>query len=321
MKITVIGCGRWGAFLAWYLYSIGNEVKIYGRSDSRTYQNLKATLKNEYLTLSPEITFTDNLKEAVETADRTVISIGTQNYPQLAKSIKDCGVSMKNREVILCMKGIIKEGGKRLSEATAEILGNHTQCAVWVGPGHVEDFIRGIPNCMLICSEDQQYARRLCSDFGSQLIRFYYSRDMIGCEIGAASKNVMGIAAGMLDGMGYSSLKGALMARGPREIARLTKAMGGDERSIFGLCHIGDYEATLFSEHSHNRKYGEAFIKGEKYEKLAEGVETVKSVLYLGDKYGVELPICSAVNAVIHEKKDASKVCTELFLREQKSEF
>ena len=153
-----------------------------------------------------EITFTDNLKEAVETADRTVISIGTQNYPQLAKSIKDCGVSMKNREVILCMKGIIKEGGKRLSEATAEILGNHTQCAVWVGPGHVEDFIRGIPNCMLICSEDQQYARRLCSDFGSQLIRFYYSRDMIGCEIGAASKNVMGIAAGMLDGMGYFAM-------------------------------------------------------------------------------------------------------------------
>ena len=121
--------------------------------------------------------------------------------------------------------------------------------------------------------------------------------------------------------MGYSLLNAIFMARGPREIARLTKAMGGDERSIFGLCHIGDYEATLFSEHSHNRKYGEAFIKGEKYEKLAEGVETVKSVLYLGDKYGVELPICSAVNAVIHEKKDASKVFTELFLREQKSEF
>ena len=141
MNITVIGCGRWGTFLAWYLCSIGNNVKIYGRSESRTFRSLRETGKNEYLTLSPEIAFTDDLGQALEFGDKTVISIGTQNYPQLVQSIKSSGVSLKNKEIILCMKGIIKSGGKRISEATAEVLGNGQRVAVWVGPGHVEDFI------------------------------------------------------------------------------------------------------------------------------------------------------------------------------------
>ena len=219
------------------------------------------------------------------------------------------------------MKGLIESTGERLSEVASKRLDYTSRVAVWVGPGHVEDFTAGVPNCMTICSSDDEFAKELCSRFASKLIRFYYSTDLIGCEIGAATKNVMGIAAGILDGMGYTSLKGALMARGPREIARLTTAMGGDERSIFGLCHIGDYEATLFSSHSHNRRFGEAFIKKESYDKLAEGVYTVKSVLYLSKKYGVELPICSAVNDIIHEGKDAEAAFTELFLRAQKSEF
>ena len=111
------------------------------------------------------------------------------------------------------------------------------------------------------------------------------------------------------------------MARGPREIARLVTAMGGDERSIFGLCHLGDYEATLFSPHSHNRKFGETFVKGENYDKLAEGVYTVRSLMYLKEKYGVDMPICSAVNAIVHEGKVPKEVLSSLFLRSQKSEF
>jgi glycerol-3-phosphate dehydrogenase (NAD(P)+) len=219
------------------------------------------------------------------------------------------------------MKGIVENTGKRLSEIVAEGLGKETKCAVWLGPGHVQDFIKGIPNCMTICSADIDYAKELCAKFGSQLIRFYYSTDLVGCELGGATKNVMGIAAGILDGMGYTSLKGALMARGPREIARLTAAMGGDERSIFGLCHIGDYEATLFSPHSHNRYFGEAFVKKIPYDKLAEGVYTVRSVLTLGQRYGVELPICSVVNEIIHNGADPKEAIFGLFLREMRSEF
>lgn len=321
MNITVIGCGRWGSFLAWYMSRLGNRVLIYGRENSPSYTELKNTGKNEYIALDDTIQFTSNLTYALSYAQSVIISIAAQSLPELAQNIKDACPDACEKEYILCMKGIVENGGKRLSSVMLDVLGENIKCAVWLGPGHVEDFTSGIPNCMVICSQDETLAKELCNRFGSSLIRFYYSCDMIGCEIGAATKNVIGIAAGILDGMGYSSLKGALIARGPAEIARLTEAMGGNALSIFGLCHIGDYEATLFSSHSHNRRYGESFVKNEPYNKLAEGVYTVRSVLYLGKKYGVELPICSAVNQIINEGKDPKEVLTSIFLRSQKSEY
>ena len=132
---------------------------------------------------------------------------------------------------------------------------------------------------MVIDSDSDEYKNRLIGEFSSDLIRFYYGKDLIGNEIGAAAKNVIGIAAGMLDGKGLSSLKGALMSRGTREVARLITALGGNELSAYGLCHLGDYEATLFSQFSHNRMYGERFVKGEQYDSLAEGYYTVKAIL------------------------------------------
>lgn len=321
MNITVIGSGRWGSFLAWYTKRLGNDVLIYGRQTSASYQELKNTKKNEYITLQDDTKFSSDLKYSVEYADTVIISIGAQGLPSLAESIRNATAQAGKKSYVLCMKGIVEDGGKRLSEVIYETLGPDTKCAVWLGPGHVEDFTKGIPNCMIMCSRDEAFAKELCQSFASPLIRFYYSSDLIGCELGAATKNVMGIAAGILDGMGYTSLKGALMARGPREIARLAEAMGGNEKSIFGLCHIGDYEATLFSPHSHNRRYGEAFIKKEPYDKLAEGVYTVRSVLYLGEKYGVELPVCETVYDIIHGGKAPEEALTALFLRAQKSEY
>lgn len=321
MNVTVIGCGRWGSFLAWYLSGQGHSVLMYGRKGSRSYETLKAERKNEYISLPDSVNFTDSLREALNKSETVVISVGAQGFPSLVKEIKDTLCGHGNKEYLLCMKGIVEDGGKRLSEVVYDILGEDAKCALWIGPGHAEDFTKGIPNCMLLVSSDEAFVKELCERYGSSLIRFYYSTDVIGCEVGAAAKNVIGIAAGMLDGLNYSSLKGALMARGPREIARLATAMGGDERSIFGLCHLGDYEATLFSQHSHNRKFGETFVQGECYDKLAEGVYTVRSLMYLKEKYGVEMPICSAVNAIVHENKVPREVLSSLFLREQKSEF
>ena len=118
----------------------------------------------------------------------------------------------------------------------------------------------------------------------------------------------MGIAAGMLDGGGYTTLKGPLMARGAREVARLIKALGGNELSAYGLCHLGDYETTLFSEFSHNRKFGEDYVKGIKFNKLAEGVSTAKALKYLGEKYNVDLPITNAVYSIIYQGKEPMQV-------------
>ena len=193
--------------------------------------------------------------------------------------------------------------------------------AVWLGPGHVQEFCRGIPNCMVIDSTDELVKDELIRSFSSDLIRFYYGTDLIGNEIGGAAKNVIGIAAGILDGLDMSSLKGALMARGTREIARLIAAMGGEESSAYGLCHLGDYEATLFSKHSQNRAYGESVVMKTGYKKLAEGYYTVKALCNLGKSYGVELPICEAVYAVLYEDVDVREAFGKLFQRSLKNEF
>lgn len=145
--------------------------------------------------------------------------------------------------------------------------------------------------------------------------------DLIGTEVGAAAKNVIGIAAGMLDGAGYTSLKGALMARGAREVARLIRAMGGNELSAYGLCHLGDYQATLFSPHSHNRQFGENFIKGEPFDLLAEGASTVQALVRLGQEYKVDLPICQTVNDLLYNGLAADEVLPRLFSRSVKGEF
>ena len=125
----------------------------------------------------------------------------------------------------------------------------------------------------------------------------------------------------MLDGLNLSSLKGALMSRGTREISRLIKAMGGNELSAYGLCHLGDYEATLFSKYSHNRRFGEMLVNGEKFDKLAEGVDTTKALVYLGQKYNVDLPICQTVYNVINGRTTAENGLSDLFLRSIKTEF
>ena len=153
------------------------------------------------------------------------------------------------------------------------------------------------------------------------MIRFYYGTDLIGSEVGAAAKNVVGIAAGMLDGLDQSSLKGALMSRGTREIARLIESMGGNGLSAYGLCHLGDYQATLFSQHSHNRRFGELFIRHEPYGELAEGASTVRALCLLGQRLQVDLPICQAVDQVVHRGEDPSLALSGLFLRTLKNEF
>lgn len=174
---------------------------------------------------------------------------------------------------------------------------------------------------MVIDSEDDDVKDTLIRGFSSDLIRFYYGSDLIGNEIGAAAKNVIGLAAGMLDGLNLTSLKGALMSRGTREIARLIKVLGGNELSAYGLCHLGDYEATVFSQFSHNRRFGEAFVKSEEFTDLAEGCYTVKALIQIAEQKNVELPICNAVNQILYQNANVKDELNKLFLRDLRREF
>lgn len=319
MNISVLGCGRWGTFIAWYLDKVDHNVLLWGRDASQNFLELKNSRKNKYLALESSVKLSADLNKAVDSADVIIISISCQALRSFMEKLNS--KSLKNKTIVLCMKGIEKASGKTLTQVVSEFIDDSTNVAIWVGPGHVEDFVKGIPNCMVIDSKNEKIKKSLVESFSSDLIRFYYGSDLIGNEIGSAAKNVIGIAAGMLDGFSYESLKGALMARGTREIARLIKAMGGNEMSAYGLCHLGDYQATLFSPHSHNRKFGELFVKGESFQELAEGVATTEALIKLGEKYSVDLPICKAINKIIKDKEDPKKVLSSLFMRSIKTEF
>lgn len=319
MKISVLGCGRWGSFIAWYLDNIGHDILLWGRESSDNFKQIKDTRKNGIITFKDNIHLTNDLEKATDHAQILVISISCQALASFCESLS--AFDLAGKTIVLCMKGIDEKSTMRLTEIVRKYIDKTSPVAIWVGPGHVEDFIKGVPNCMVIDSEDNETKKFLVERFSSDLIRFYIGSDLIGNEIGAAAKNVIGIAAGMLDGIGYASLKGALMSRGTREIARLIIAMGGKEISAYGLCHLGDYQATLFSEHSHNRKFGEMFIQGKKYTKLAEGVATTRALVKLGEKYNVDLPITNAINSIVNKNKDPNKVLSELFLRSIKKEF
>jgi glycerol-3-phosphate dehydrogenase (NAD(P)+) len=317
-NIFVLGCGRWGSFIAWYLNSIGHKVKLYGRANSMNIKRFMETRKNDYITLPEAITLTTDIED-IKNADYVVVSVNSQNLGEVLSEVKK--LEVKDKTFILCMKGIEIETGKRLSQIAEEKLDESNRIAVWLGPGHVQEFYRGVPNCMVIDSKDDSVKNEIIENISSNLIRFYYGTDLIGNEIGAAAKNVIGIAAGMLDGFDLTSLKGALMARGTMEISRLIIAMGGKPSTVYGLCHLGDYEATLFSDHSQNLTFGRRFVTKEPYEKLAEGYYTVKALRKLGEKNYVVLPIIDAVYRILYENKDPKKELDKLFQRSLKDEF
>ena len=191
-----------------------------------------------------------------------------------------------------------------------EILGNN-------------DTRSGFGDALAILGNENPNVVALCADLTGSLKmdKFAAEHPDRFFQVGIAEANMIGIAAGMLDGMSLGALKGALMARGAREVARLIRAMGGSELSAYGLCHLGDYEATVFSPYSHNRRFGEALIRGERYDALAEGYYTAAALIRLSDTYQVDLPISRAVYEILYEQKDPKETLNALFSRSLKQEF
>lgn len=317
MQFSVLGSGRWGSFIAWYLHSLGYDVCLWGRQGSANVARLLEGDMNGY-PFPKDIRITNNLEEALTFGDMIFISISAQGLRDLFSQA--AFAKLHNKPMVLCMKGLEVGTGECLSSIAAEVVGAEN-AAVWLGPGHVEHFLAGTPNCMVIDAYNDDLKETLICALKGDLIRFYYGTDLLGNEIGAAAKNVIGIAAGMLDGLGLGSLKGALMARGAGEVSRLIGNMGGNALSAYGLAHLGDYEATVFSPYSRNRRYGELFVQGQQLEKLAEGVQTSAALKMLGQQYQTELPITNAVYEMLFENGAPDCVFKKLFMRDLKLEF
>ncbi|MDR3179192.1 MAG: glycerol-3-phosphate dehydrogenase [Oscillospiraceae bacterium] len=320
MNISVLGSGRWGGFIAWYLNKIGHNVLIWGRPNSSEIEELIKKRTNGLVSFKKDVIITDDIDLALNHSNVVIISISSQALRSFLSEHSNNAI-IKKKTIVLCMKGLEFSTGKRLSEIVNEVILPNVKPSIWVGPGHVQDLTQGVPTCMVIDCDEEDVKVNLIKYFSSKLIKLYIGNDMIGNEIGAAAKNVIGIAAGMLDGINYSSLKGVLMTRGAREVSRVISACKGKEICAYGLAHLGDYQATLFSLHSNNRKFGEMFVKDEKFNKLCEGVKTAEALLKLGRNLNLDLPICKSVNDVINKKIEPEEALLKLFSTTQEYEF
>ena len=325
MNVTIMGCGRWASFHAWYQSNIlGNRVLVWGIEDE-FFHEISTTRKNEYLSLPDNVSFTTDLDFALVFSKYIIIAISAQAMPDLTAKIAE--KKPKGKTFILAMKGIIDSTGERLTEVLKKKIAKSNKIAVWVGPGHPQELARMHPNIMIVDSHDPEVTKDIANRFKSKLIRLYEGDDLIGVEIGAAAKNVIGIMAGILDGADRQSLKGTLMARGAYEVSVLISAMGGKQLTAYGMSHLGDYEATLFSKNSHNRMYGEALYRermGNEEKSiifLAEGVATAKAIKLLAEKHKVEMPICKLCYEILYNNKDIDLGFNELFQREYAKEF
>ena len=318
-KISLIGCGRWGTFLGWYAANYRNyNVDMYDIPTSPNFIELRDTRKNPYLELSDNMKLYDNLSQVLQN-DTVIVSIGCQYFRGLCKELN--AYDLTGKTFLLAMKGLEDPGAATMLSIMREEIKQNIHVATLGGPGHVQDYMKGVPSCAVIDSDEPETTDRLIKMLSSDLIRFYYGADLIGNQVGAALKNVIGIAAGILDGLEWYGLKGALMARAPVEVGRLIAALGGDSRTAYGLSHLGDYEATLFSKHSHNRTFGEKFAKGEDFGKLAEGVATLKAVKKIADEKGIDMPISQALYQAVYEKADIKSTIRSMFDRQLKQEF
>ncbi|MDD2840370.1 MAG: hypothetical protein PHY80_04590 [Rickettsiales bacterium] len=319
-SVSVIGCGRWGTFLAWYLveYRKIGEILLYGLETSRTFQDLRDKKQNEYLALPNEVKLTSNLKQTLENK-YIIISIDAQNLKNLSKELNK--FNLEGKTFILAMKGIDVESKERLSQIMLKNISQNIRIAVLLGPGHVEDYTKGIPNCAVIDGIGDEVKKDVVELMRTPLMRLYYGTDLIGNEIGGAYKNVIGIAAGILDGLGWNSLKGALMARSVAEVSKFIEKLGGNPHSACGLAFLGDFEATLFSNHSNNRRFGELFVKGEKTDKNCEGFYTLKAVYEMSKDLKLDMPITNALYDIIYDKKPLKAGLDNLFGRDLKKEF
>ena len=325
-NVTILGCGRWGSFHAWYQTEVlKNDTVMWGRAQDDCFGAINASRKNSFVTLPDGINITSNLAEALNHSEYIIIAISAQGIKELAVNI--AASNPENKTFILAMKGICEQTGERLSEIFKSYVDKSNKICAWVGPGHVQDFLAGQPGVMIIAAEDEKVAVTVAERFTSGLIKFYVTCDLLGAEIGAAATNVLGVAAGMLDGARAPTLKGALMVRGAYEVSCLIKAMGGNIMTTYGLAHLGDFEAKLFTANSHSRGYGEEFYKAWEEKRspqcmgLVDGIPTSKAIRKLCKKYNVEMPICRAVYKMLHENESPRERFTKLFLRPHKEEF
>lgn len=324
MKTAVIGSGTWGMALARLLFDNGHEVKVWSAIESelkelrekRTHKNLPGIIFDE------GIVFEGDLEKAMENSDICVLSVPSIFTRATAK--KMAPFYKENQIIVNVAKGIEENTLEILTEQILDEIKN-ANVAVLSGPSHAEEVVRLLPTTCVAGAKDMETAKLIQSTFMSPVFRVYTSTDMLGIELGGSLKNVIALAAGISDGLGYGdNAKAALITRGIVEISRLGTAMGANIETFYGLSGIGDLIVTCASKHSRNRKAGMLMGQGMSMDEamkevamVVEGVYSAKAAKALANKYNICMPIVDEVNAVLFENKDPKQAVDALMLRDK----
>jgi glycerol-3-phosphate dehydrogenase (NAD(P)+) len=327
-KVSVIGAGSWGIALAKLLHTNGHEVTVWSIVES------EIAMLNEHhehldklpgVKLSEEMVFTTDLAASIEGREFLVLAVPSVYTRSTAKSMAPY---VKEGQIIICVaKGIEEETLMTITDVVEEEI-PQAEVAVMCGPSHAEEVGIGLPTTVVAGSRKEEVAKRIQDLFMNQVFRVYTSPDMLGMELGGALKNVIALAAGMADGIGYGdNTKAALITRGITEIAGLAVAMGAHLETLCGLTGIGDLIVTCESKHSRNRKAGMLIGQGytmqqatDEVKMVVEGIYSAKAALGLARKYDVQLPIIEEVNKVLFEDKPVKEAVTDLMIRARRVE-
>ena len=327
-KIAVIGAGSWGIALAQLLAHNKHDVTVWSIIEDEINM-LKE--KHEHVDKLPgvkldeSIKYTTDLKEAIEGKKVLVLAVPSPFTRSTASKMKE--FVTQDQIIVNVAKGIEDATLMTLSQVIEDEIKNATVC-VLSGPSHAEEVGRGLPTTVVVGAKKKEDAQFLQNIFMSEVFRVYISPDILGIELGAALKNVVALAAGIADGLGFGdNTKAALITRGITEIARLGMAMGGKFETFCGLTGIGDLIVTCASMHSRNRRAGILIGQGKTYEEamdevkmVVEGVYSAKAALKLAQKYDVKLPIIEEVNKVLFDGVKAKDAIGNLMLRDKKLE-
>ncbi|MED9882560.1 MAG: NAD(P)H-dependent glycerol-3-phosphate dehydrogenase [Blautia sp.] len=327
-KISVLGAGSWGTALAVLLYNNGHEVTLW----SALADEVKMlSEKREHETKLPGVRLPDNmeittdLEKSLLDPDVAVLAVPSPFTRSTAHQMSS--FTRKGQIVVNVAKGVEEHTLMTLSEIISEEIPQADVC-VLSGPSHAEEVGKGIPTTCVVSAEKRETAEFLQGIFMSPVFRVYTTPDILGVELGGALKNVIALAAGTADGLGYGdNTKAALITRGIAEIARLGTKMGAKIETFYGLSGMGDLIVTCASVHSRNRKAGYLMGKGytmkeamDEVKMVVEGVYSAKAAKSLAEKYQVEMPIIEEVNKVLFEDKPAAEAVQDLMLRDKKVE-
>ncbi len=326
-RISIIGGGSWGIALAVLLSRNGHEITIWS-----ALENEIAMLKEKHehrmlpgVVLPDNTVFTTREQEAVQGKDLLVMAVASSYTRSTARRLKE--LVENNQKILNVAKGIEETTLMTLSEIIEQEI-PQADVAVMSGPSHAEEVGRGLPTTIVVGAGSRATAEYIQNLFMNEVFRVYISPDILGMELGGSLKNVVALAAGIADGLGYGdNTKAALITRGITEIARLGTAMGGRFETFCGLTGIGDLIVTCASMHSRNRRAGILIGQGKTCEEamaevkmVVEGVYSAKAAMGLARKYNVQLPIIQQVNEVLFDGKSADQAVKELMLRDKKIE-